>query len=47
MMDSAGAVRGGNDPSPVTLRLMKTPERDTLSRGRGLFYCIGLMKADS
>jgi hypothetical protein len=25
----------GSDPSPVTLRLMKTPDRDTLSKGEG------------
>jgi hypothetical protein len=25
------------DPSPVTFRLMKTPERDTLPRGEGYF----------
>jgi hypothetical protein len=35
MRPDVGATHGSN-PSPVTLRLMKAPERDTLSPGRGL-----------
>ena len=33
--DTATGLGGDTDPSPVTLRLMKAPERDTLPKGEG------------
>jgi hypothetical protein len=38
--DTTTALGKGTDPSPVTLRLMKAPERDTLSPRERAVYSV-------
>jgi len=42
--ETASVLGKGTDPSPVTLRLMKAPERDTLSpRERAVYSVLSKM----